>query len=342
MPKDSRKSALAPPPNKPKVAFVPKTISKPVCSEREEKRRKLLCLAIDQRRCEKRNAKLARLAGESSESRPPPPSSLQRPAQFQQESQESRSRSKRGRNPATKQEASPTTAGLDLGNPDNRENFDLNTINDDESGFGFDPNLPLSSFDAETKTGDSKTGANVQNSHEQARQMQLMLLEQQNKRRLMLARQEQEAITAKQLTGEYQQEQMLRQRLMLEQQRQQRQFQQQGIKAAQAPVPTYSDIPTAAKKAAGSQAKDGRKTTISENSARRYNRLYQQRLLHLRHEMSQRYMPQYGPPTQYPPQIARQYSSGMEKSAKEWVEDLMRREQETTAQHQRARGQRVI
>jgi len=67
--------------------------------------------------------------------------------------------------------------------------------------------------------------------------------------------------------------------------------------------------------------------------AQRYNRLYQQRLLHLRHEMSQRYMQQYGPPNQYPPQIAQQYGAGLEKNAKAWVQDLMRREREAAQQH---------
>lgn len=73
----------------------------------------------------------------------------------------------------------------------------------------------------------------------------------------------------------------------------------------------------------------------SVNMAQRYNRLYQQRLLQLRHEMSQRYMQQYGPPNQYPPQIASQYGAGLEKNAKAWVQDLMRREREA-AQQQRA------
>lgn len=67
----------------------------------------------------------------------------------------------------------------------------------------------------------------------------------------------------------------------------------------------------------------------------RYNRLVQQRLLHLRHEMSQRFMTQYGPPRQYPPHIAQQYGAGLEKVAKAWVQDLMRREQEAT-QYQQA------
>lgn len=84
---------------------------------------------------------------------------------------------------------------------------------------------------------------------------------------------------------------------------------------------------------AAAQANGGQMPTMQTNMAARYNRLYHQRLLHLRHEMSQRYMQQYGPPTQYPPQIAQQYGAGLEKSAKAWVQDLMRRERDAAQQH---------
>ncbi|KAJ6144079.1 hypothetical protein N7471_003532, partial [Penicillium samsonianum] len=40
------------------------------------------------------------------------------------------------------------------------------------------------------------------------------------------------------------------------------------------------------------------------NQAQRYTHLYQQRLLRMRHDMSTRYMAQYGPPNQYPPSVA--------------------------------------
>lgn len=86
------------------------------------------------------------------------------------------------------------------------------------------------------------------------------------------------------------------------------------------------------------QANGGQVPNMQNNMAQRYNRLYQQRLLHLRHEMSQRYMGQYGPPTQYPPQIAQQYGAGLEKNAKAWVQDLMRRDREASNQ-QRASQQ---
>ncbi|OQE17526.1 hypothetical protein PENSTE_c020G08571 [Penicillium steckii] len=84
---------------------------------------------------------------------------------------------------------------------------------------------------------------------------------------------------------------------------------------------------------AAAQANGGQMPNMQgANMAQRYNRLYQQRLLHLRHEMSQRFMSQYGPPTQYPPQVAQQYGAGLEKNAKAWVQDLMRREREATQQ----------
>ncbi|KAJ5114320.1 Spt20 family [Penicillium alfredii] len=69
------------------------------------------------------------------------------------------------------------------------------------------------------------------------------------------------------------------------------------------------------------------------NIGQRYHHLYQQRLLRLRQEMSQRYLSQYGPPTQYPPQLAQQYGPGLEKNAKAWIQDLMRRDREAAQQH---------
>ncbi|KAF7589300.1 Transcription factor spt20 [Aspergillus hancockii] len=69
--------------------------------------------------------------------------------------------------------------------------------------------------------------------------------------------------------------------------------------------------------------------------AQRYNQLYQQRLLRLRQEMASRLMPQYGPPNQYPPPIAQQYGAGLERNAKAWVHEIIRRERDA-AQQQRA------
>ncbi|KAB8238439.1 uncharacterized protein BDW43DRAFT_261640 [Aspergillus alliaceus] len=69
--------------------------------------------------------------------------------------------------------------------------------------------------------------------------------------------------------------------------------------------------------------------------AQRYNQLYQQRLLRLRQEMASRLMSQYGPPNQYPPQIAQQYHAGLERNAKAWVHEIIRRERDA-AQQQRA------
>ncbi|KAL4909950.1 Spt20 family-domain-containing protein [Aspergillus multicolor] len=77
-------------------------------------------------------------------------------------------------------------------------------------------------------------------------------------------------------------------------------------------------------------------------SQARYGQIYQQRLLRLRQEMATRLMPQYGPPTQYPPQVAQEYSVGLENAAKGFVQDMIRRERvELTAIQQRQQAQAV-
>ncbi|KAL4988122.1 hypothetical protein BDW68DRAFT_159782 [Aspergillus falconensis] len=58
----------------------------------------------------------------------------------------------------------------------------------------------------------------------------------------------------------------------------------------------------------------------------RYNHVYQQHLLRSRQDMAARLMQQYGPPTQYPPGVAREYTTGLEQAAKDFVLDMMRRE----------------
>jgi hypothetical protein len=74
----------------------------------------------------------------------------------------------------------------------------------------------------------------------------------------------------------------------------------------------------------------GKSNMKSSNLLPRYNKLYQQKLLHLRREMSRRYS-QYGSPAMYPPDLAQQYGTGMERTAKAWLQDLMRRERELKA-----------
>ncbi|KOS39426.1 hypothetical protein ACN38_g9736 [Penicillium nordicum] len=74
------------------------------------------------------------------------------------------------------------------------------------------------------------------------------------------------------------------------------------------------------------------------NQAQRYTQLYQQRLLRMRHDMSTRYMAQYGPPNQYPSNIAQQYGPGLEKTAKAWVSEVMRRERDGGQQQQQQRA----
>ncbi|TPR11272.1 hypothetical protein CAN33_0047885 [Aspergillus niger] len=64
----------------------------------------------------------------------------------------------------------------------------------------------------------------------------------------------------------------------------------------------------------------------------RYQQLFTQRLVRLRQEMAARLMPQYGSPSQFPPHIQRQYTTGLEQNAKAWVHDIVRRERELIQQ----------
>ncbi|KAL4975560.1 hypothetical protein BDW66DRAFT_137161 [Aspergillus desertorum] len=58
----------------------------------------------------------------------------------------------------------------------------------------------------------------------------------------------------------------------------------------------------------------------------RYNLIYRLHLLRLRQDMATRLMEQYGPPTQYPPDVAKEYTIGLEQAAKDFVLDMMRRD----------------
>ncbi|KAI9367721.1 Spt20 family-domain-containing protein [Aspergillus egyptiacus] len=75
------------------------------------------------------------------------------------------------------------------------------------------------------------------------------------------------------------------------------------------------------------------------NPNQRYTHMYQQRLLRLRQDMATRLMPQYGPPTQYPPQVAQEYSGGLEQAAKAYVQDIMRRDRAELAAVQQRQAQ---
>ncbi|KAL2785385.1 hypothetical protein BJX66DRAFT_343141 [Aspergillus keveii] len=78
----------------------------------------------------------------------------------------------------------------------------------------------------------------------------------------------------------------------------------------------------------------------SSKATQRYTHLYQQRLLRLRQDMATRLQPQYGPPTQYPPDIAQEYTTGLENAAKGFVQDIMRRDRAemAAAQQRQAEG----
>jgi transcription factor SPT20 len=56
--------------------------------------------------------------------------------------------------------------------------------------------------------------------------------------------------------------------------------------------------------------------------------------------MAERLMPDYGPPIQYPPDIAQEYTTGLENAAKGFVQDIMRRDRAemAAAQQRQAEG----
>ncbi|KAJ5551885.1 hypothetical protein N7461_006583 [Penicillium sp. DV-2018c] len=139
---------------------------------------------------------------------------------------------------------------------------------------------------------------------------------------------------------------------MIKQQQQQQQQQQQGQQQGQHPqmqaqqnqphqgnqqmTAQQQQMLMAAAQANGGQlAPNGQPIT---NPAQRYSQLYHQRLLRMRQEMAARCMAQYGPPGQYPANLAAQYGPGLEKTAKAWVSEIMRRERDGGQQQQQQRA----
>ncbi|KAL4752447.1 Spt20 family-domain-containing protein [Aspergillus terricola var. indicus] len=141
-----------------------------------------------------------------------------------------------------------------------------------------------------------------------AQLMQMQLAQQQQQQRQQQSQQQQQAQPQNQ-QQQHQQGQMLQNSPQLNAQQQ-----QMLMAAAQA---NGGQLP---------QNMQGMGMQPRMNTPARYNQLYQQRLLRLRQDMATRLMPQYGPPTQYPPQVAQEYSVGLENAAKGFVQDLIRRE----------------
>ncbi|KAL5049639.1 Spt20 family-domain-containing protein [Aspergillus fruticulosus] len=142
-----------------------------------------------------------------------------------------------------------------------------------------------------------------------AQLMQMQLAQQQQQQRQQQSQQQQQAQPQGQQQPQLQQGQMLQNSPQLNAQQQ-----QILMAAAQA---NGGQLP---------QNMQGMNMQPRMNAPARYNQLYQQRLLRLRQDMATRLMPQYGPPTQYPPQVAQEYSVGLENAAKGFVQDLIRRE----------------
>ncbi|KAL4735659.1 Spt20 family-domain-containing protein [Aspergillus similis] len=155
-----------------------------------------------------------------------------------------------------------------------------------------------------------------------AQLMQMQLAQQQQQQRQQQSQQQQQAQPQGQQQPQHQGGQMLQNSPQLNAQQQ-----QMLMAAAQA---NGGQLP---------QNMQGMSMQPRMNTPARYNQLYQQRLLRLRQDMATRLMPQYGPPTQYPPQVAQEYSVGLENAAKGFVQDLIRRERVEFAAAQQRQAQ---
>ena len=112
-------------------------------------------------------------------------------------------------------------------------------------------------------------------------------------------------------------------RMMQLQALQQRQAQQQSRPSGAQMTPQQQQMLMAAAQANGGQLPQNFQAMALNQ---RYRHLYDQRLLNLRQAMSERFMGTYGPPTQYPPHIAEQYNTGLERNAEAWIQEVRRRE----------------
>ncbi|KAL4944436.1 Spt20 family-domain-containing protein [Aspergillus oleicola] len=166
-----------------------------------------------------------------------------------------------------------------------------------------------------------------------------------------------QAYQAQMMRAQLQQLQMAQQQQQQQQRKQQQQHQQQpqGQQQAQAQQgqilqnspqvnvqQQQQQMLMAAAQANGGQLPQnmqGMNMQPRMNPPQRYTQLYQQRLLRLRQDMASRLMPQYGPPTQYPPQVAQEYSVGLEQAAKGFVHDIMRRDRAEIAAAQQRQAQ---
>lgn len=135
------------------------------------------------------------------------------------------------------------------------------------------------------------------------------------------------------------QAQLMRSQLVQMQQlaQQQQQQQQQGQQMNQGNVmqmTAQQQMLMAAAQANGGQLPQAVQQQASMTANQRYQQIYQQRLLALRRDFQNRMMAQYGPPSQYPPQVAQQYTVGLEKDARLFVQNLIRQSRERAQQQQ--------
>ncbi|KAJ9481642.1 hypothetical protein VN97_g11831 [Penicillium thymicola] len=177
---------------------------------------------------------------------------------------------------------------------------------------------------------------NIQSHHQMLQQQQQQQQQQQNHQGVpKVTQQGQQAYQAQLMRAQYAQMQIVKQ----QQQGQHPQMQGQQAQPHQG-NPQLTNQQQQQMLMAAAQANGGQMGPNGQpmNQAQRYTQLYQQRLLRMRHDMSTRYMAQYGPPNQYPSNIAQQYGPGLEKTAKAWVSEVMRRERDGGQQQQQQRA----
>ncbi|KAK2762288.1 Transcription factor spt20 [Arachnomyces sp. PD_36] len=89
---------------------------------------------------------------------------------------------------------------------------------------------------------------------------------------------------------------------------------------------------------AAAQANGGAVQNPGRVAQARYAAIYHQQLNHLRTEMAQKYMNQFGPPAGYPPELRQRYDS-LDKVARMRVTEMMRRDQANGQEQRQAAAQ---
>ncbi|KAH8699158.1 Spt20 family-domain-containing protein [Talaromyces proteolyticus] len=163
---------------------------------------------------------------------------------------------------------------------------------------------------------------NIQNHQQQQLLHQQQQLQQNQQQQMQHNMQSQQSYQAQLLRSQMAQMQLAQQKTqqqpggmqMTPQQQQQQQHQQQQMLMAAAQ--------------AQAQANGGQMAQSPVQWSPRHQQMYQQRVVMLRQDMVRRYQPQYGSIQNFPAHIGQQYGPGVEKNARAFVMEVMRKEQQ--------------